>query len=61
MIGRKTAEEAEKIRQRGIFFARATKSRKAIQNVLISCYGMSRSRYSGVIHREVKLDDLFKE
>ena len=56
-----TAEEAEKLRQRGTLFAHATKSRKAIQNVLISCYGMSRSKYSGVIHREVKLDDLFKE
>lgn len=56
-----TAEEADKIRQRGTLFAHATKSRKAIQNVLISCYGMGRSRYSGVIHREVKLDDLFKE
>lgn len=56
-----TAEEAEKIRRRGALFSRATKSHKAIQNVLISCFGINRSKYSGVVHREVTLDDLFKE
>ena len=56
-----TAEEAEKVRRRGVLFSRATKSHKAIQNVLISCFGINRSKYSGVIHREVTLDDLFKE
>ena len=56
-----TAEEAANIRHRGVLFASATKSRKSIQNVLISSYGMRRSKYSGIIHREVTLDDLFKE
>ena len=56
-----TEEEATRIRRRGALFLSATKSRKAIQNVLVSSYGMRRSRYSGVIHREVTLDDLFRE
>jgi len=55
-----TEEEAARIRRRGALFLSATKSRKAIQNVLVSSYGMRRSRYSGVIHREVTLDDLFR-
>jgi len=56
-----TAEEVANIRHRGALFSSATKSRKSIQNVLISSYGMRRSKYSGVIQREVTLDDLFKE
>ena len=56
-----TAEEAGNIRRRGNLFARATKLRKAIQNVLITNFGMRRSKQSGVIHREVTLDDLFVE
>ncbi len=55
-----TEEEADKIRRRGALFANVTRSRKSIQNVLISSYGMKRSKYSGVIHCEVTLDDLFK-
>ena len=51
-----TSEEAERIRHRGVTFANATRSRKAIQNVLVS-----NSKYSGIIHRVVTLDDLFKE
>ena len=56
-----TAEEAGNIRRRGNLFARAAKLRKAIQNVLITNFGMRRSKHSGVIHREVTLDDLFVE
>lgn len=56
-----TAEEAGNIRRRGNLFTRATKLRKAIQNVLITNFGMRRSKHSGVIHREVTLDDLFVE
>lgn len=56
-----TEEEAGKIRRRGALFLRATKSRKSIQNVLVTNNGMRRSKYSGVIHREVTLSDLFRE
>ena len=56
-----TEEEAARIRRRGALFQSATKSRKAIQNVLVSSYGMRRSKYSSVIQREVTLDDLFRE
>ena len=56
-----TAEEAGNIRRRGNLFAKVIKSRKAIQNVLITNFGMRRSKHSGIIHREVTLDDLFKE
>ena len=55
-----TEDEAGKIRRRGALFLRATKSRKAIQNVLVTNNGMRRSKYSGVIHREVTLSDLFR-
>lgn len=56
-----TEEEAAKIRRRGVLFQCATKSRKSIQNVLVSNYGMRRSKYSGIIHREVTLSDFFRE
>ncbi len=56
-----TEQESEKIRRRGVLFARTTKSRKSIQNVLVSNYGMRHSKYSSVIHREVTLADLFRE
>jgi hypothetical protein len=55
-----TAEEAAKIRRRGVLFQQVTKSRKSIQNVLVSTYGMRRSCHSGIIHREVTLSDLFR-
>ena len=56
-----TEEEAARIRRRSALFLRVTKLRKSIQNVLVSSYGMRRSKYSGVIHREVTLADLFRE
>ena len=56
-----TEQESEKIRRRGVLFARTMKSRKSIQNVLVSNYGMRHSKYSSVIHREVTLADLFRE
>ncbi len=54
-----TAEEADNIRRRGALFNKMTLSRKAVQNVLISTYGMKKNKHSGVIHGEVTLANLF--
>ena len=54
-----TLKEADGIRRRVALFASATKTRKSMQVVLVSTFGMKRSKHSGVVQREVTLDDLF--
>ena len=56
-----TAEDADKIRRRSALFASAARLRKSVQNVLITSYGMKRTRNSSVVQSVVTLDDLFRE
>lgn len=40
-------------------FREATKSKKALQLVMITTYGVKQNAHSGVMQSQVKMDDLF--
>lgn len=42
-------------------FRSVTSTRKALQSVLVTTYGLTDNKYSGDIHDVVVLDDLFRE
>lgn len=42
-------------------FSKVTHTKKTIQLVMITTYGVKRNKYSGIIGTQVILDDLFKE
>lgn len=52
-------EENTKILRRMGVFQEETKTRKGIQTVLITTFGISKNSYSGCIQRVVTLDDIF--
>lgn len=41
-------------------FRRMTNCKKALQTTMITTYGVKRGKYSGVIHSQITLDDLFQ-
>ena len=51
----------EKLRKRIEAFRRKTGTRKAIQIIFVSTYGVEANPYSGIIQKQVMLDDLFKK
>jgi len=40
-------------------FREVTKSRKALQLVMITTYGVRQNAHSGIMQSQVKMDDLF--
>ena len=54
-----TEEYCEKIRKRSGSFRKLTDTRKALQFVFITTYGVRKNRHSGIVHSEVVMDDLF--
>ena len=40
-------------------FRRVTGSRKTIQLIMITTYGLKKGKYSGIVQKEILLDDLF--
>ncbi len=52
---------SEKIRNKIEAFRYHTKTRKAIQVAFITTYGVRQNKYSGIVQRQVILDDLFEE
>ena len=40
-------------------FREATKSKKALQLVMITTYGVKQNAHSGIMQSQVKMDDLF--
>lgn len=48
-----------KLRQKIEVFREATKSKKALQLVMITTYGVRRNAHSGIVQSQVKIDDLF--
>ncbi|MGN1189553.1 MAG: hypothetical protein ACI4SL_04060, partial [Candidatus Ornithospirochaeta sp.] len=42
-------------------FVKSTNSKKTVQLVLITTYGVKRNKYSGLVGTQVVLDDLFQE
>lgn len=49
----------EHLRERTECFRRATKTRKALQNVLVTTYGLKQNKYSQVFQTVVTMDDFF--
>lgn len=54
-------EEDTKIRNRMESFRRNTKTKKAIQIIYITTYGVKKNMYSGIMQKQVTLDDLFEK
>ena len=50
----------EKLRKRIETFRKKTGTRKAIQIVFVATYGVEANPYSGIVQKQVVLDDLFK-
>ena len=40
-------------------FRRMTNCKKSLQTTMITTYGVKRGKYSGIIHSQITLDDLF--
>ncbi len=54
-------EYDEKIRKRIETFRKATGTKKAVQIVFVTTYGVEANPYSGIIQKQVTMDDLFRE
>ncbi len=50
----------EKLRKRIETFRKNTKTKKAVQIVFVTTYGVESNQYSGIVQKQVTLDDLFK-
>lgn len=56
-----TKQYDEHLRERTESFRSATKTRKALHQTFVTTYGVKKNMYSGNVHSEVNLDDLFAE
>ena len=54
-----TKEEYNKLQNRMLRLAEETKTRKAVQAILITTYGLIQNEYSDIVQSVVKMDDLF--
>ena len=54
-----TEEEYNKLQNRMLRLAEETKTRKAVQAILITTYGLIQNEYSDIVQSVVKMDDLF--
>ncbi len=50
----------EKLRKRIETFRKNSKTKKAVQIVFVTTYGVESNQYSGIVQKQVTLDDLFK-
>ena len=50
----------DKLRKKMQVFREATKSRKALQIVMITTYGVRQNVHSGIMQSQVRMDDLFE-
>lgn len=51
---------ANTLQNRQWLFEQETKTRKSCQQMMITTYGIVRNQYSGIVQRELNLEDLFK-
>ena len=54
-------EYEEKLRKRASLFRKVTKTKKALQHVLITTYGVKKNKHSGILQSVVAMDDLFQK
>lgn len=55
-----TASYEEQLRNRATLLQKQTNTRKALQHVFITTYGVAQNAYSHIVQNDVKLDDLFR-
>ena len=53
-------EYEEKLKNKLQVFREATQSRKALQLVMITTYGVRQNAHSGIVQSQVKMEDLFR-
>lgn len=56
-----TMEYDEKMRDKVSVFKEITGTKKAVQIVMVTTYGIKRNMYSARVQNEVTLDDLFEK
>lgn len=56
-----TKDYDEKIKNKMSVFRTVTKTKKALQLVMITTYGLTRGMYSNRVQQQVLLDDLFED
>jgi len=49
------------LRNKVFTFKEETKTRKAVHLLMLTTYGLAKNKYSGIVQKEIILDDLFKE
>lgn len=54
-----SADYEEYLRERATLFSTATKSKKAVQHIFVTTYGVADNNYSHIVQRSLTLDDLF--
>ena len=55
-----TASYEEQLRNRATLLQKQTNTRKALQHVFITTYGVAQNAYSHIVQNDIKLDDLFR-
>jgi len=48
------------LRNKLFSFKEETKTRKAVHLLMLTTYGLTKNKYSGIVQKEITLDDLFK-
>ena len=56
-----SGKEEESLRNRIAVFEAETCTKKAVHLTLVTTYGVTKNRHSGVVHSEVTLDELFRD
>lgn len=54
-------DDDENLKTKLEVFRSATGTRKSVQLVFVTAAGLARTKYSGLVNREVTLDDLFSD
>lgn len=54
-----TAGYEERLRERASLFKQVTKTRKSIQHIFVTTYGIANNSYSSIAQNSITLDDLF--
>ena len=55
------ADYEERLRKRASLLQKVTKTKKSIQHVFVTSYGIAKNNYSDIVQKDIVLDDLFTE
>lgn len=54
------ADYEKRLRDRASLFIKVTKTHKTLLHTFVTTYGVKKNKYSGIVHSQVTMDDLFK-